>query len=107
MDSVLKNVQCDYIPLFGNIVQNLFPATFMRADEKQKKILLKMFKTWSLLIDAGILNDLDHNLNLDRYVSVKYLTTKEKELFTDEDRRKLVGYFQNFEAVAIPDRCRA
>lgn len=48
MDSILKNVQGNYIRLIEERIKEIFLDSFTRADINEKKSLIKMFKTWDL-----------------------------------------------------------
>ena len=49
LDSILKNVQGDYIQNFEAIIPEVFQETFKRAQSMEdKRSLIKMFKIWDL-----------------------------------------------------------
>lgn len=49
MDSIIKNVQGEYIRLFEEKLANIFEVVFEGATAmEEKKSLLKMFKIWTL-----------------------------------------------------------
>ncbi|KAJ1501234.1 hypothetical protein HMI54_010135 [Coelomomyces lativittatus] len=46
MDSILKNVGGVYIDLFSSLIVKLFSESFLNADDKTKKSMLKLLNTW-------------------------------------------------------------
>jgi len=48
MDSILKNVQGDYIRLFEGKIATIFESAFEAASMDEKRSLLKMFLIWDL-----------------------------------------------------------
>ncbi len=48
MDSILKNVQGEYIRLFEDKIVAIFDSIFEQASMEEKKSLIKMFLIWDL-----------------------------------------------------------
>ena len=56
MDSIIKNVQGEYIRLFEEKLANIFEVVFEGATSmEEKKSLLKMFKIWTLFFSPQVL----------------------------------------------------
>lgn len=75
MDSIMKNVQGQYIDAFANVIHYLIGVVLQRAknannSDEQKKIV-KMFKTWEVLglLDQNLLNTIAENHALRQLVS--------------------------------------
>jgi len=74
MDSILKNVQGNYIGLYEERITQIFMDSFPKAELAEKKSLIKMFKTWDLFFRSEILEVIATKLDIHELVSTtKYL----------------------------------
>lgn len=70
LDSILKNVQGDYIRLFEEKIAALFETAFESTTSMdEKRSLIKMFKIWDLFFQPHILEGISQRLQLPEYVS--------------------------------------
>ena len=71
MDSILKNVQGDYIKHFEAHIAQVFIDTFQRAATmEEKKSLIKMFKIWDLFFSLPVLESISQACSIPEYVSL-------------------------------------
>lgn len=56
LDSILKNVQGDYVKLFQERIATIFASIFANSQSiDEKRSLIKMFKIWDLFFNEKIL----------------------------------------------------
>ena len=104
MDSILKQVQGQYIQYFGTNINHLLNLIFQKVDcmpdsrdrSKQKKMLIKILKTWQVigLFDPTTMNILASNFNLKDW---------EERMFTAEEIRKINDWKEKFEPHRLPE----
>lgn len=51
MDSIIKNVQGEYIRLFEDRIAAIFDSAFENAPLEEKRSLIKMFLIWDLFFN--------------------------------------------------------
>jgi hypothetical protein len=54
-DSILKNVQGDYINFFEERIQEIFLRIFKNSNVDERRSLIKMFKIWVLFFEGRVL----------------------------------------------------
>ena len=70
IDSILKNVQGNYVTLFETQISQVFRTAFTQArTDDERKSLIKLFNVWSLLFDPAVLDSISTMLNLKDHVS--------------------------------------
>eukprot|EP00347_Sterkiella_histriomuscorum_P003197 403365218 len=95
LDSILKNVQGDYIRFFEERIREIFERTFTQSvSMEEKRALLKMFKTWDLFFSFMVLENISQVCQLHEY---------ENRLLTDEDKMKVVRFKKEFEPKNLPE----
>jgi hypothetical protein len=55
LDSILKNVQGDYINFFEEKIYEVFVRIFRNSTIEEKRSLIKMFKIWVMFFDEKVL----------------------------------------------------
>ncbi len=68
LDSIVKQVQGDYIKNFESRIAELFGETFEKCEMEAKKSLIKMFKIWDLFFNPTVLENISRKLELHEYV---------------------------------------
>lgn len=99
LDSILKNVQGDYIRLFEEKIAALFETAFESTTSMdEKRSLIKMFKIWDLFFQPHILEGISQRLQLPEYVSytISMNSLQERNLLTDSDNEKVIKFKREF-----------
>lgn len=94
MDSILKNVQGDYIRLFEGKIATIFDSAFEAASMDEKRSLLKMFLIWDLFFTPITLQAIRDRHRLHEY---------EKKLLNEADFEKVRRFRREFEPSFLPD----
>ena len=55
LDSILKNVQGDYINFFEEKIVDVFVKIFRNSTIEEKRSLIKMFKIWVMFFEERVL----------------------------------------------------
>ena len=73
LDSILKNVQGNYIHLFEHAVPLVIKVAFTGATtDDEKKALIKLFKVWEMFLQPGLLEQISTALRLTEDVSTRH-----------------------------------
>lgn len=69
LDSILKNVQGQFVRLIETRLPNAFQMAFQLApNDDERKALIKLFYVWHLLLSQRILGHISVMLNLPQHV---------------------------------------
>jgi hypothetical protein len=74
LDSILKNVQGDYINFFEEQIHEAFVRIFRNSTIEEKRSLIKMFKIWVMFFDEIVLEKISVECQLVDYVSKRLIT---------------------------------
>ena len=55
LDSILKNVQGDYITFFEERIHEIFVRIFRNSNLEERRSLVKMFKIWVMFFEKKVL----------------------------------------------------
>jgi hypothetical protein len=76
LDSILKNVQGNYVQHIESQIVLVFQTAFANCrNDDELKALIKLFKTWQLIMDPSLLQHIANLLSIGYHVSL----TKENE----------------------------
>lgn len=74
LDSVLKNVQGNYVQHIESQIVMVFQTAFTNCrNDDELKALIRLFKTWQLIMDPGLLQNIANMLNIGLHVSEEKL----------------------------------
>ena len=103
LDSILKNVQGNYIKQFEQQMPQVFEIAFQNSkDDGQRKALIKLFKVWEFFLNKKLLAQISLALNISQHVEdpllCNHMMLQETRLFDQNDHEKIA----NFKRVFIP-----
>ena len=126
LDSILKNVQGNYVHIFQGSISQIFQLAFTQAtSDLEQKSLIKLFNVWRLLLDRDILDKISVALNLQEHVSlscdtslIKYgtyfyqsrlnlLSLQEQHLLKERDKQKISDFMKKFIPSSLPEDIQA
>ena len=55
LDSILKNVQGDYINFFEERIHEIFVRIFRNSNLEERRSLVKIFKIWVMFFEKKVL----------------------------------------------------
>lgn len=72
IDSILKNVQGSFVPLFEQSMPRVFSFAFTQAaNDDEKRALIKLFKVWEIFLQPAVLEQISTALKLSDDVSAR------------------------------------